>query len=186
VADVGGRVVDLRGGQRPCGPVVALARRRQRDAQPGLEQRVEAERLAAEEARGDGRVEDGVEGEAEAALEMGQVVVGGVQDQQRTRLGEDRRQRRQIGDGERVDQPDTAVGAGQLQQGQALRIVMEAVALGVERDFRLRGERLRGARERRGVSDPDGVDQRARLVTARSSRSARRRSGSSASSCVIT
>jgi hypothetical protein len=64
--------------------------------------------------------------------------------------------------------------------------VMEAVALGVERDLRLRGERLRGARERRGISDPDGVDQRARLVTARSSRSARRRSGSRASSCVIT
>ena len=117
---------------------------------------------------------------------MREVVVGRVQDEQRARAREDRRQRREIRDGERVDEPDRAVRPGQLQQRQPLRIVMEAVALGVERDLRLGDERLRGARQRRGIPDPDGVDQRARLVTARSSRSARRRSGSSASSCVIT
>jgi hypothetical protein len=63
---------------------------------------------------------------------------------------------------------------------------MEAVAFGIERYLGRGGEDVRRPPQARAISDPDNVAQRVRLLTARSSRSERRRSGSSASSCVIT
>src|SRR5439155_14553076 len=72
------RVVDLTRRQRTHGPVVTLARGRQRDAQPCLEQRVEAQRGRADEPRGDRRVEDRAKREAVTPLEVREIVVAGV------------------------------------------------------------------------------------------------------------
>src|SRR5207247_4726794 len=98
---------------------------------------------------------------------------------------EDRRQRREVGQRERVDEPD-AVGRRQLDERQALGIVMEAVALGVERHLGRRGKRTGRRRQRGGVSGPDGSAQRRRSRIERSMRSTRRRSGSRRSCSVWT
>jgi hypothetical protein len=84
-----------------------LARWRQLDAEIGPEQDVEAERLGAEEARGDRGVEE--RGEPESpALELNQVVVAGVKDRDDGWAPEHRRQRAQVVERQRVDQPDAA------------------------------------------------------------------------------
>jgi hypothetical protein len=66
-----------------------------------------------------------------------------VNDEHRPGCGEHRRERREIRDRQWIDEPDTAVGRRELQQREALGIVVKAVALGVERDLGLAAEALR-------------------------------------------
>jgi hypothetical protein len=50
--------------------------------------------------------------------------------------GEDRHQGREIGERQRIDEPGIPASHGHLDEGQAFRIVMQAVAFGVQRDLR--------------------------------------------------
>jgi len=70
------------------------------------------------------------------------------------RCGEHRRERREIGDGERIDEPGLARWNGQLDERETLRIVMEAIAFGVERDLAGRPKALRDLGEIGGGFDP--------------------------------
>jgi hypothetical protein len=126
---------------------------------------------------------------------MDEIVVARVQHEQALRLGEQRRQRPEIWQRERIDQPDAAVRRADLDQRQALGIVMQAVAFGVERQRRRRGQLAHGLREVGGLAGPaDGGQiggQDALVALRRASidcciRSKRRLSGSSPSSCVMT
>jgi hypothetical protein len=62
-------------------------------------------------------------------------------------LGEDGSERRQVVEGEGVHEPDLSRGNGQLDKGEPLRIVVEAVPFGVEGDFARGGEPLRDVAE---------------------------------------
>ena len=131
---VGLGVAKLSFGERTPRPVVALLRGRQLEAQVGLQQHVETEGPDAEKSRGDGRVEDRREREA-ATLELDEVVVAGVDHRHDVGCCEHGCEGREIGDGERIHEPGLARRDGQLDEREALRIVMEAVALRVEGDL---------------------------------------------------
>src|SRR6185503_3635357 len=115
-------------GQRAARPVVALARGRELDAEVRREQDVQPEGFGAEETRGDGRVEEPGEREA-PTLELDQVVVAGVQDSDDRRRREHRGERSEVPERDRVDEPGIAGVYGQLDEREALGIVMQAVAL---------------------------------------------------------
>ena len=186
---VGLRVAALSLGKRAARPVVTLPRRRQLDAEIGPEQHVESERLVAQEASRDRGVEERREAEP-PALELDQVVVTGVQDRDDRRRREYRRERPQVAERDGIDEPDVAGRHRQLDQREALRIVMEAVAFRVESDLAGRHEALRDLREVGDGLDPvgpvrgDGPRPGQAFVsrTACSSRSCRRRSASRPSS----
>jgi len=187
------RVAALGFGQGAARPVVALPRGRQLDAEIGPEQHVQAEGPGAEKSGGDRGVEQG--GEAEPpALELDQVVVARVQDGDDRRCGEHRRERPEVAEGDRVDEPDVARWPGQLDQREALGIVMQAVALGIESDFAGGDETPRDVSEVGSRLDPvgragsDGPGPAQAFVSRMdcSSRSCRRRSASRPSSWVIT
>ena len=186
--DVGCRVVKLRLRERARRPVVLLPRGREPGAKVALEEDVETERGSAQEARPDRGVEERGEPEAVATLEVREIVVAGMEHGRRPGLGEDPAERRQVFHAERIDEPDVARRARELDQREPLRIVVEAVALGVEGHLRRTGQPLRGPAEVGGSLDPARGDrgQGFRWRIACSIRSNRRRRGSSPSSWVIT
>jgi hypothetical protein len=65
---------------------------------------------------------------------VGEVVVAGMDDDAGPAGRRESAERGQIGDRQGIDQP-RRVARGDLDQREPLRIVMEAVALGVERDL---------------------------------------------------
>src|SRR5262249_56916374 len=93
-----------------------------------------------------------------------------------------------------IDEADVGRGPVRLDEGQTRGIVVEAVALGVEGDLAGRDEAPRSLGEVGSRLDPVGSDRRdgvgpAQAFVSRSAcsrRSWRRRSGSRASSWVIT
>src|SRR5207248_1293889 len=165
VLHVGRRVGQLRWIEGPPRPVVLLPRRRQRHAEVRLQQHVEAERLAAQEAGRDGGVEHRGERESVAALEMHQVVVTGVDDERAARVGEERPERREVGQRQRVYQPHGAVRQADLHEREPLRVVVQAVAFGVESDLGGGGQLVDGARSLRSAAGRLRSDSRIRVST---------------------
>jgi hypothetical protein len=110
-----------------------------------------------------------------------------VQHDHGTGRGKDGSQRRQAAQREGIDQPGLAGPVGDLDERQALGIVVQAVAFGIDGDL---ADLLQPAGEPDEIglsTDPAGSGgQRLRVRTACSSRWERRRSGSSPSSCVMT
>lgn len=151
-----GHGVGLLGGrERACRPVVLLPGRRKRHPETLRQEGVEAESVSAEEARRDRRVEDRREGQAVPALEMGEVVVAGVEHDQAPGASEHGPQGRQVLDRQRVDEPGLAGREGELQERQPVRVVVEAVAFGVERDLAL-GAESAGERDEVGCGPDPG------------------------------
>jgi hypothetical protein len=110
-----------------------------------------------------------------------------VEHDDRQGSGEDGGQRGQAADGQGIDEPGLSAPVGDLDQREALGIVVQAVGLGVDGDL---ADLLQAAGELDEVglgANPAGDgSQRFRARTACSSRWERRRSGSSPSSCVMT
>jgi hypothetical protein len=154
VLDIGERIRLLLGGQGAPRPVVALAALDQLDAELVADERLQAELGVAEQAGGDRGVEDGREVDAEVAAHGGDVVVAGVEDLEHRRVGEDRRQRRQIAKGQRIDEPGAALVGAQLDQADLLRVVVEAVALDIDADRAAPRELVDEVPELVGGTDP--------------------------------
>src|SRR5262249_12204115 len=92
----------LLGGQRSSRPVVLLSRLDRLHTEVRSQKAVEAQGLDAEEAGRERRVEERRDRESVEALEIGQIVVGGVQHFPDARIGEQRPQRRERRQRERV------------------------------------------------------------------------------------
>jgi len=69
-----------------------------------------------------------------------EVVVAGVQDHLRPLAADELAERLEIGERQGIHEPRLVSAIGDLDQRQPLRIVMEAVAFGVERDLVEPGE----------------------------------------------
>ena len=126
------RVGLLLRGERPARPVVLLPRLPRVHPDEGLQQLVEAERGDAEEARGEGGVEEGRHREGVQALEVREVIVGGVEHLDDAGIGQAGPQRGQVGEEQRVHQVPLARVGGDLNEAELARIVMQAVRLGVD------------------------------------------------------
>jgi hypothetical protein len=120
-------------GQRPLPPVAALQALVELDVEVLGQSSGQADAAPAERHRRHLRVEHAGELELVRPLEGEDVVLGVVEHLDDPRLGEDRHQRRQVGDRQRIDQ-DVAVGAADLDQTQALAVGEQRVRLGVHRD----------------------------------------------------
>ena len=157
------RIGLLRGGQRTPGPVVLLARG------PGIhpeklpQKPVEGERGDPEEARGNRRVEEIRHRETVEPLEIAEIVVGGVEHLDHARVGEERREGGQGGQGEGVGEVSPPPVIRHLDEAELDGIVMEAVG------FRVDAERLgsfEGSHQRvyvRGGLDPERCGHGPRL-----------------------
>ena len=132
--DVLDRVLLLGGRQGAACPVRLLLRLDRMHADVLLEQPIEPELAHPEEPGREARVEDRGEREPVSPLELAEVVVGAVEDLDDTRLGAQRPERLEVGQGQGVHEVGPAVGIGQLNQAEALGIVVEAVRLGVDGD----------------------------------------------------
>src|SRR5262249_60432776 len=109
--DVVGGVGLLSGCERAPSPVRLLLGRDRLDPQVALEQHVEPQLPDAEEARGQHGVGDAAEREAEAALEMAQVVPGAVEDRERAGSGAERGEGARAWGGGGTRRADAGVGA---------------------------------------------------------------------------
>ena len=78
------------------------------DAQLVAHQRLQADLGVTEEPRRDRRIEHRAKREAEVAPQRGDIVVAAVDDLEDRWVGEDRRERREITERERIDQPRRA------------------------------------------------------------------------------
>ena len=65
-----------------------------------------------------------------------------MEDRHHGRHGEHGRERREIAEGQGIDEPDVARRHGELDERQALRVVVQAIALRVERDLARRSKAL--------------------------------------------
>ena len=72
--------------------------------------------------------------EAEVAPHRRDVVVAAVDHLEDRRVGEDRRERRQVAERQWIDQPRCAAERGQLHEADLLGVVVQAVGLGVDAD----------------------------------------------------
>ena len=161
MADVLGGVVLLRARERPAGPVAALHVLGELHAEVAIEERLEAELEAPAEARRGVRIEDRGEVEGVLALEERDVVLGGVQDLLDRGVREERPERGEVAEGERVDQADGPARVGDLEEADLLVIVVEAVGLGVDRERGGAFERAGEVAQLVGRADPadGGVDE---------------------------
>jgi hypothetical protein len=87
--------------------------------------------LPPEEPAGDGGIEDGANREVEIPLEADEIVFGGMEDLLHLGVGKERRQGRQIPEGQRVHE-EVALVAGKLDQAHPGGVGEEAVGFRVE------------------------------------------------------
>ena len=156
VLDIGRRVGLLPRGEGAARPVVLLAVLAQDRAQLGLRHRLQADLGHSQVARGDHGVEEAREGEAEVALQRGHVVVGPVQDLDHAGVGHDRREGREVPQGQGVDEPALAAVGGELHEAHLLEVVVQAVRLRVEGKGAAALEGVGQGLELFGGSDPAG------------------------------
>ena len=134
VLDIGERVGLLLRGQRALRPVVFLAALAELDAELVAHQRLQPELGVTEQARGDRRIEHRAKREPEVATHRRDIVVTAVHDLEDRGIGHDRGERREIAKRERIDQAGPTAERGELDQADLLRVVMQAVALGIDAD----------------------------------------------------
>jgi len=93
-----------------------------------------------------------------AALEVDEVVAPRVEHEAQAGIAHEAAERRQIGEGERIDEPGLPRDVGHLDEGEPFRIMMEAVALGIEGDLGTRAEPLGKSGEIVSGTDPERRD----------------------------
>jgi hypothetical protein len=143
VAHVLGGVPLLSRLEGPARPVASLHVLREANAQVVLKERLKAELDPPAEARRRVGVEDRRKLEAEVALQERDVVLCGMQHLFDRGTRQDRAQRSEVAENERVDQTHRSARVGDLENADLPIIVVEAVGFGVDRE---RG----GALERTG------------------------------------
>ena len=146
------RVRDLLARERPARPVRALLRLVELEPVAVGDDRGETGRLHPERRRGDARVEQAREAEAELALHDQDVVLAVMEDLDPLRIGEQRPERRDVETAQRIDEPVASAG-GDLHEADALLVVVEGVRLGIDRDLALVREHIEQSREPRAVLD---------------------------------
>ena len=126
--------------QRPARPIRLLQFFVERDAEIPLQERGQPDRLQPDQLRRDHRVEHIVELHAVVALQRANVVIGAVQHLFLCGVGEERQQRVEGGQGERV-QKHRLPGDRDLNQTDLFLIVMETVRFRIDGDPLLPGQR---------------------------------------------
>jgi predicted amidohydrolase YtcJ len=121
---------------RPVGTLVALV---ESDIEILLGEAGEADGGLAEELGGDLRVEEARDAEVLVAAEQAKIVVGVVQDDLGDAAFEHGCERREVGDGERVDE-ERLVARRQLHQTDAVEVAVVAGGFGVECEQRHAGD----------------------------------------------
>jgi hypothetical protein len=119
-----------------------------------VHQRLQADLGVAEQPRRDRGVEHRTKHEPEVAPHRRHVVVAAVDDLEDRCIREQRRERREVVDGQRIKQPRLAAERGQLEQADLLGVVVQAVGLGVKPDRPAAGEALDELDELVGGANP--------------------------------
>jgi len=142
VSGVGRRVVEHLGRQRPPRPVGSLVLLVELHGEVLLEQCRQPYRGLTEELRRDARVEQPPRAHPVVAVQDPQVVVGVVEDHLDRGIGEDRAERRDVANGQWIDDGGFAPGR-ELDEVDAVDEAVEAGGLGINGEERLAGYPLR-------------------------------------------
>ncbi len=132
VADVGERILELLGRERPLSPVAALLVDGELHSELIAEQVVQAHPFDPERLRCGVGIENAAEGESVITFHAEHVVLGGVQDAFARPIGEQRQERRDP-EREGVDRP-VRLRSRDLQKADLLVVSVKPVALRVEPD----------------------------------------------------
>ena len=150
-------VIDHRLGKRAARPVGLLAAFVERDATVLLDERAVAERAQAEQLRGQHGVEDGLRFRRARAAQHAQVEIGAVQEPGVAAGGRPEFIQRKLI--QRVDEEMLPV-VRDLDQADALAVVVQAVGLGIERNGKVAAQAADEIVERLWRVDPDELDLR--------------------------